>query len=251
MANAEVPAAEGSVYVFDSAEDAARAVARRFVALAREALAARGHFSVALAGGSTPQRVYELLATDEHRESVAWEQVQIFFGDERCVSSDHAASNYRMAYESLLSRVPLPPQNIHRMKGEGDPALNAELYERELRAFFKDAEWPQFDLVMLGMGDDGHTASLFPQSAALKDRTAWVVANWVEKLKSFRLTLTVPAINQAAHVIFTVTGAGKAERLAQVLRRAPGALEPLPAQLIRPRRGTLEWFVDTQAAAKF
>ncbi|MCA1555486.1 MAG: 6-phosphogluconolactonase, partial [Acidobacteria bacterium] len=151
-----------NLQIFADAGKVARAAAERFIELARESVAAHGRFSVALAGGSTPKRIYELLASDELNAQLDWSAVHIFFGDERCVPPDHADSNYRMANEALLSRVSLPEQNIHRMRGEGDAVANARLYEDELRGFFDGENWPQFDLVMLGMGDDGHTASLFP-----------------------------------------------------------------------------------------
>ncbi|MBA3240526.1 MAG: 6-phosphogluconolactonase [Acidobacteria bacterium] len=234
--------------VGDDAEGVARAVARRFAEMARACVSERGSFSVALAGGTTPKRVYELLADEELRGEVPWEGVHVFFGDERCVPPDHADSNYRMAHEALLARVPVPEKNIHRMRGEGDAVAGARLYEDELRAFFSDAEWPRLDLVMLGMGDDGHTASLFPGTTALGEQRAWVVANWVEKFETWRVTLTAPAINHARHVFFVVTGAGKAARLAEILK---GERDPsrLPSQLIEPEDGMLEWFVDRDAAA--
>ncbi len=238
-----------NIKIYDDAEAVAQAATARFVEIVKAALEEQGSFSVALAGGSTPKRIYELLASDHWRDSVRWDDVHIFFGDERCVPPDHHDSNYRMANEALLSRVPLPIANVHRMIGEGDAVANARRYEDELRSYFGDEQWPRFDLVMLGMGDDGHTASLFPGSEALKENSAWVVANWVEKFDTYRITLTAPAINHARHIMFNVTGAGKAERLPEVIR---GARQPerLPAQLIRPVEGQLEWFVDRAAAEK-
>lgn len=237
------------VQVFDDPELVAREAAGLFVRLSVEAVAVRGAFSVALSGGSTPRRVYELLASDDYCTQVNWPSVHIFFGDERTVPPEHPDSNYRMANEALLSRVRLPAENIHRMEGVGDAAANASRYESGLRAFFGDVSWPRFDLVMLGMGDDGHTASLFPGSAALAEEQGWVVANWVEKFQTWRITLTAPAINNARRVLFLVTGASKAERLREVLK---GERDPhrLPSQLIQPHDGTLEWFVDRAAAAK-
>jgi 6-phosphogluconolactonase len=237
------------VHVFDDPERVAREAAGLFIRLSIEAASARGAFSVALSGGSTPRRVYELLAEDDYRAQVSWPGVHLFFGDERTVAPDHPDSNYRMANEALLSRVPIPAENVHRIDGVGDAAAGASKYESELRAFFGDAAWPRFDLVMLGMGDDGHTASLFPGSAALGEQQAWVAANWVEKFQTWRITLTAPAINAARRVLFLVTGAGKAERLREVLK---GERDParLPSQLIRPRDGALEWFVDRAAASK-
>ena len=235
--------------IFDDADATARAAAERFAEIAGESVRARGRFSVALSGGSTPRRIYELLAGEDFAARVDWTKAHVFFGDERCVPPEDEASNYRMASETLLSRAGVPRENVHRMIGEGDAVANARLYEDELRSFFGDAAWPAFDLVMLGLGEDGHTASLFPGTSALEERGAWVAANWVEKLGSYRLTLTPPAINHAAHVMFVVTDAGKAGRLFEVLQ---GAREPrrLPAQLIRPAGGALEWYVDRAAAAK-
>ena len=238
-----------SVRVFDDPEQVAREAAGLFVRLSIEAVSERGSFSVALSGGTTPRRVYELLASDDYRTQVTWASVHVFFGDERTVAPDHPDSNFRMANEALLSRVALPARNVHRMNGVGDAAANASRYESELRAIFGDAEWPRLDLVMLGMGDDGHTASLFPGTTALAEERAWVVANWIEKFQTWRITLTAPAINAAHRVLFLVTGAGKAERLREVLK---GERDPsrLPSQLIQPRDGTLEWLVDRAAAAK-
>jgi 6-phosphogluconolactonase len=235
--------------IFDDAEETARAATARFAEIADESVRARGRFSVALSGGSTPRRIYELLAGEDFRARVDWSKAHVFFGDERCAPPEDEASNYRAAREALLSRVGVPAQNVHRMIGEGDAAANARLYEDELRSFFGDASPPAFDLVMLGLGEDGHTASLFPGTPALEERGAWVVANWVEKLGAYRLTLTAPVINRAAHVMFVVTGAGKAESLREVLE---GEREPrrLPAQLIQPVGGSLEWFIDRAAAAK-
>jgi 6-phosphogluconolactonase len=238
----------GKILVLDDASQVARAAADRFVELARAAIDERGRFSVALAGGSTPKRAYELLASDEYKDQLDWSKVHIFFGDERCVPPDDAESNYRMANEAMLSHVAIPPQNIHRMQGVGDAVAGARLYEDELRTYFNDASWPSFDLILLGMGDDGHTASLFPGSPALTEQQAWVVANWVEKFNAFRITLIAPAINHAAHVVFLITGENKAERLAEVLSGTRGP-ERLPSRLIKPVNGSLEWFVDKSASA--
>jgi 6-phosphogluconolactonase len=235
------------VEVYEDAAALARAAAERFVRIADEATQASGRFGVALAGGNTPRKVYELLSGDEYRPRVDWGRCHVFFGDERCVPPGHAESNYRMTYESLLSRVPLPAENVRRIKGEGDPPASARAYEDELRSFFGKQPWPQFDLVVLGMGDDGHTASLFPHTAALDETRRWVASNRVERLGAFRVTLTAPAINDARHVMFLVSGASKAARLAEVIK---GRFEParLPAQSVRPVAGELLWLVDEEAA---
>jgi 6-phosphogluconolactonase len=241
--------AELNLLVFDDAESLARGAAARVAELARESIGARGLFAVALSGGSTPRRVYELLAGAEFRGSIDWPNVHVFFGDERMVPPDHAESNYRMAREALLSKVDVPPENVHRIDGVGDAAANASAYESELRGLFGDVEWPRLDQVLLGMGDDGHTASLFPGTEVLKEQRLWVAPNWVEKLGAWRVTLTAPAINAARRVTFLVTGSAKAERLREVLKGGRDFAR-LPSQLIRPSDGTLEWFVDRAAAAR-
>ncbi len=237
------------IRIFETPEEVAHAAADCFTAIALGSISAEGRFSVALAGGSTPRRAYQLLATEEYRNRVDWSKVHIFFGDERTVPPTHADSNYRMAEEAMISLLPIPLHNVHRIAGRGDAVANASLYEDDLRTFFDGAPWPRLDLVLLGMGDDGHTASLFPGTDALREKEAWVVANWVEKLNTFRITLTAPAINHSANVVFVVTGTGKAERLPEVLRGAPDRLR-LPSQLIQPDAGSLVWLVDKAAAAR-
>lgn len=235
------------IRIFETAEEVAHAAADYFAATALSSISSEGRFSVALAGGSTPLRTYRLLASEEYRNRLPWSKVHIFFGDERSVPPTHADSNYRAAKEAMISLLPIPAPNIHRMLGEGDAVANASLYEGELQTFFDGAPWPRFNLVLLGMGDDGHTASLFPGTEALIEARAWVVANWVEKLKTYRITLTAPAINHAANIIFLVAGASKAQRLPEVLRGAPNPLR-LPSQLIQPLAGSLVWLVDKTAA---
>ena len=225
----------------------ALAAAHFFVALAQTATQ-QHPFSVALSGGQTPRRVYELLATDELKDQINWKWVHIFFGDERPVPHQHEASNFGMARAALLAHVPIPEANIHPIAGEGDPQLNARNYESELRSYFAGLAWPRFDLVLLGMGEDGHTASLFPGTTALEEKTAWVVANWVERLNEYRITLTVPAINAAANTLFLVTGENKATRLKEVLSGASHP-EKVPAQLIQP--DSVTWMIDAGAAQKF
>lgn len=244
MEDAKAPS---QTFIFDNAEQVARAAADRFTEIAQASIADRGRFSVALSGGSTPRLTYELLASPDYRDRIAWGSVHIFFGDERSVPPTHEESNYRMASEAMISRLPIPTENVYRMIGEDDPATAARLYEKALRSFFNDAPWPRFDLVLLGMGDDGHTASLFPHTPALTERQAWVVANPVEKFKTFRLTLTPPTINHAAHILFMVTGAAKAARLAEVMH-GPRDPERLPSQMIQTVDGSLTWLVDKASA---
>jgi 6-phosphogluconolactonase len=242
------------VEVYPDAERLAGATAEHFVSLAREAIASQGRFAVALAGGSTPRAAYALLARDTLATRLDWSRVHVFWGDERCVPPDHADSNYRMARQALLDHVPLPAENVHRMRGELEPAQAAAEYEQSLRAFFtsvsrdQTAEPPaRFDLILLGMGDDGHTASLFPGTAAIREQTRWVMAHFVEKLDAWRITLTPAAINAAANVTFVVSGSGKAQRLGQVLT-GPRQPDVLPAQIVNPDYGRLRWLVDEAAA---
>ena len=191
--------------------------------------------------------IFDRFATEQFAPRLDWSQVDLFFGDERCVPPDHPDSNYRMVHEALISKVAIPASGVHRIIGEGNPVENARLYESQLRTLFDASPWPRFNLILLGMGEDGHTASLFPGSDALKEESKWVVATRHPESGHERITLTVPVLNHAARVIFLVTGAGKAERLAQVLRgeRCP---DPLPVQLIHPDNGSLEWLVDRAAA---
>jgi 6-phosphogluconolactonase len=175
--------------------------------------------------------------------------VHVFFGDERCVPPDDPRSNYRMAHEALLDLVPLPQANVHRMRGEDDPALAASAYELDVQRLFRSVATPRFDLICLGMGDNGHTASLFPGTAALREQARWVLPQYVEVMHSWRLTLTVPLINAARHVVFLVEGAAKAETLWRVLQ-GPFESDVLPAQLIQPIDGQLHWVVDASAAAR-
>ncbi len=243
----EATGTASDIRVLESDQEVARAAANCFVDIALTSISAQGRFSVVLSGGSSPRRTYELLASEEYKNRIPWPKVHIFFGDERCVPPTDAASNYRMANEAMISLLPIPAQNAHRMAGEGDAVANASLYQSELQTFFDQSEWPRFDLVLLGMGDDGHTASLFPGTPALNETEAWVLANWVEKLNAYRITLTPPALNHAANVVFLVTGAGKSKSLHQVLRGAPDP-QKLPAQLIQPVDGSLLWLIDKAAA---
>ena len=191
---------------------------RNFIVWRKPRIKERGRFSVALSGGNTPRAVFSLLA-DEHKE-LPWDRIHVFFGDERHVPPDHPDSNFRMASESLLSKVPIPEENVHRIHAELEPEDAAKDYDEQLAEFFQliNDDWPRFDLIFLGLGDDGHTASLFPGSSALSDLSSRVAANWVEKLQTFRITLTFPVLNHAADVIFLVSGESKAQILSAVLR---------------------------------
>jgi len=231
--------------VYPDAASLARAAAEHCVTLAAEAIAARGRFAIALSGGSTPRATYALLATEEFDARVDWSRVHVFWGDERCVPPDHPDSNYRMARQALLDKTSIPTENVHRIRGELPPDQAATAYQAELEAVL--GAGGRFDLILLGMGEDGHTASLFPGTAALHEQTRWVVAHYVDKLSAWRVTLTPVAINAAAHVTFLISGAGKAERLQEVLD-GPHQPDVLPAQIVRPTDGRLLWLADAAAA---
>ncbi len=241
------------VVVVDSPEAVARAAAGRAVACARAAVAARGRFSVALSGGSTPRALFRLLAEAPLRSEIAWARLDVFWGDERCVPPTHPDSNYRMAKEALLDHVPIPPDRIHRIAADTDDhAAAAMTYEAELARVLGGTPGgtpPVFDLLLLGMGADGHTASLFPGTPALAEHRRWVVANRVEKLGADRITLTWPILNRAADVLFLVAGADKAAALREVLE-GPRDVARLPSQGIRPEAGRLVWLLDRAAAAQ-
>jgi 6-phosphogluconolactonase len=208
------------------------------------AIAARGNFSIALAGGNTPKALYQLLATSSYASHIDWKNWHIYFGDERCVPPAHPDSNFRMANEALLSHVSIPPDNVHRMKGEIEPQRAATEYGEMLKQNFGDGG---LDLVLLGMGDDGHTASLFPNTTALAEKRHRCVANRVEKLGVWRITLSAPFINQSRQVVVMVSGAGKAQRLEQVLQ-GPLDSQNLPIQMIQPATGQILWIMDAPAA---
>lgn len=235
------------IQVFADAEVLSLAAAERVVASATAAIAQRGAFHLVLAGGSTPKRLYEQLATPEFRRRVDWSRVQVYFGDERSVPPDHPDSNFRMANTALLQPLALDPSQVHRMQGEHqDLEQAARDYARIVQQRVpQQNQWPAFDLVLLGMGDDGHTASLFPQTTALKERDRLVAPVYVDKLNTWRLTLTYPAINHAHQVLFLIAGSGKAQRLAEVLTSQP---VDYPVKHVQPR-GDLLWYLDEAAAA--
>lgn len=236
------------VVVMPDAPALAREAAGRLLAQARAAVESRGRFSVALSGGSTPVGTYRLLAEEPYCSQIPWDGVHLFWGDERCVPPDEHGSNYRLAWQALISRVPLPPDNVHRIQGELAPEEAARAYRREMEDFFC-GPLPRFDLVLLGLGSDGHTASLFPGSEALDARTEMAVAAEAEYegRPAQRVTLTLPAINAARQALFLVTGPAKAEIVAQVLGSREGSL---PAERVCPTAGQLIWLLDEDAAAQ-
>lgn len=235
-------------------EAVSRAAADELQRLAAVAIAARGRFRLALSGGSTPKRLYQLLAGPPWRSAIDWEGLEVFFGDERAVPPEDAESNYRMAYQAMLGPLSLPSSRVHRMEAERPNLDTAALaYEATMaRVFGLPAgiaeEPPRFDLVLLGLGKDGHTASLFPHTAALRETKRWCVPNWVPQHDAHRMTLTYPVLNHAREVIFLVTGEDKAEPLSEVLEGPPDP-ERLPSQRIRPVAGKLLFLADVAAAA--
>ncbi len=237
--------------VCSDAEELSRRTAERFVRLARESIGASGRFTVALSGGSTPKALYSLLAGETFLPLVPWSGVYFFWGDERCVPPDHSESNYGMARVTMLAKAPVPKENVYRVPTEkGDAQSVAAEYERILRTFFgfNEGQQPRFDLILLGMGEDGHTASLFPGTAALEE-TGTVTANDIQKLGTHRITLTIPAINQAAHIVFLVSGSSKASVLKEVLEGQDQQTR-LPSQSIQPVEGKLLFLVDRAAASE-
>ncbi|MGE5612579.1 MAG: 6-phosphogluconolactonase [Bacillota bacterium] len=232
------------IRVFPTPETVARAVVDHIVESAATAIGEQGNFSIGLSGGKTPKPIYELLTDEPYLGRIEWPKVEIFFCDERCVPPEHADSNFRLIRETLLDYVDIPPANIHRMRGEIDPEAAAAEYGRMLKEKFGEGG---LDLALLGMGEDGHTASLFPGSSALEEAEHRCVATFVEKLNAWRLTLTVPFLNRSREVLIPVTGVNKAARVQEVLEGLDDA-EPLPVQLINPDSDQLLWFLDAGAA---
>jgi 6-phosphogluconolactonase len=238
----------GELSVYGSADQLARATAELFVKVASESISTRGRFRVVLSGGSTPRRIYRVLSTSMFSDRVDWNRTDIFWGDERYVSADDSDSNYRMTADALLRHVPVPASNIHRVPTEiSPPAAAASAYEEEIRQCCRDsASVPQFDLIYLGLGTNGHTASLFPHSPALREQSHLVVADFVAEVNGWRITMSAPLLSRGRTVVFLVQGQEKAQVLREVLL-GPSDPERLPAQLIAPE-GKLLWMVDEAAA---
>jgi len=227
-----------------------RKTAQLLVQLTGQAIVTNRRATLALSGGSTPKSLYELLATAEWRERIEWANLHLFLGDERYVPPDHPDSNFGMASKAMISKVPIPPQNVHRVLTElPSPEEAATNYERVLREAFATNKTPQFDFILLGLGENGHTASLFPHTTVLKDNAHIFASVWVEEVKAYRLTLTAQVINFAKNIVFMISGASKAGVLKAILH-GPYEPERLPAQLIKPVSGSLLWIVDQAAAAE-
>jgi 6-phosphogluconolactonase len=236
------------IHVYPDLESLSQAAATLLVERANLAVAARGRFSVALSGGTTPRRTYELLAAPPFKDQAPWHRMHIFWGDERCVPLDDPRSNALMAKEAWLDHVPIPPSQLHPLNCSQAPAEAARQYEAHLRQFFAGRP-PRLDLVLLGLGDNGHTASLFPGTPVLKETERWAAEVYVAEQDFYRVTLTAPLINQAALVAFLVAGEAKAGVLWEILH-GPRDPERLPAQLIQPHSGELLWLIDLKAAAR-
>jgi len=238
---------EAEFVIVPDSDAVAYEAAQRLAVLARESVESRGHLSVALSGGSTPGALYRLLTEEPYRSQIPWEKVHLFWADERCVPPDDPGSNYWSANETLIAHVPIPPGNIHRVRGELEPKAAARAYDQGLRRFFGGPQ-PRFDLVLLGLGSDGHIASLFPNSAALEqtERLAVATTAFYDNRPAQRVTLTLPALNAARHVLFLVTGPEKAEGVQAVLADEE---ERLPARRVRPVSGQVTWLLDVAAAA--
>jgi 6-phosphogluconolactonase len=234
---------------FPTPEALADAVARHVITIAADAISTGRRFTLALSGGATPRAAYQRLATDDLARQVEWSLIHVLWGDERCVPPDDPRSNYRMAKEALLDRVPIPPEHIHRIRGEDEPREAAADYEDELRSLMTRRDDEGLDLVLLGLGEDGHTASLFPGQPAVHEAEYWVMAVPAPTGDMWRITLTPAVLDLAKNVTFVVSGASKAGRLAEVLE-GPFNPDLLPAQAIRPIHGRLTWMVDAAAAGE-
>jgi 6-phosphogluconolactonase len=235
----------GELHVYPDPEALARATADHFLRIGCDAITERGNFRVALAGGNTPKAAYELLAREPRASEISWSEVFIYFGDERCVPPTDERSNFHMAQRAFLNAVPIPPANVHRMAGEIDPGIAANEYASLIRSDLREP--PHFDLVMLGLGPDGHTASLFPGSPPDLDDASLVRAVYAESQGMWRITITPLVINSARNVLFGIEGNDKAEILAKVYE-GPRDPAKYPAQVVRPKSGNLVWLVDEAAA---
>ncbi|HEY9719524.1 MAG TPA: 6-phosphogluconolactonase [Trichormus sp.] len=240
---------ETTINVSENADELVHNLANRFCELAREAIAARNNFAVALSGGSTPKALYETLATPEYRGQIDWTKVLLFLGDERCVPHSSSDSNFNMVTQALLSKLEIPDSHVFSTEGQDkDPEAAAKHYEERIRrAFGSHSDVPKFDLILLGLGPDGHTASLFPDSAALKEKQKLFVANFAPKMQAWRMTITFPVINNGLNVYFLVSGESKAAIVADIFTSQS---KKYPAQFVQPEGGKLEWWMDQPAAAR-
>jgi 6-phosphogluconolactonase len=237
------------IQVVSDLEAMSHKAAEMFVNSSRTCMASQGKFSVAISGGSTPRRLYTLLGSNPYREEVNWLLVHFFWVDERCVPKEHEESNFKAAFDTLLSKISIPDENIHRIMGEGAPDKAARDYEEEVRKSFGMSGLPMFDLVILGMGEDGHTASLFPGSSLLKERIRLAAPVYLERPNRNRITLTLPVLNNATQILFLIAGHSKADVVYEILGNERKK-ERYPAGLIRPVHGAMTWLIDQEAAKK-
>jgi 6-phosphogluconolactonase len=237
------------ILVFPTLEDLSRKAAEIFVDISRACIISKGKFTVAVSGGSTPRRLYALLGSDSYREKIDWSHVYFFWVDERCVPKEHGDSNYGLVFKILLSKLAMPDENIRRMKGEMEPEKAARAYEEDLRTFFGKSALPAFDLILLGIGKDGHTASLFPDSETLGETDRLVVPVFIEKQQKQRITLTLPVLNNGSQVIILASGSAKADIIQELLGRKDRAMQ-YPSCLVQPIRDNVLWLIDEEAAKK-
>jgi 6-phosphogluconolactonase len=235
------------VRIFPDGQALSHAAADLFRALADTAVTERGRYTVALSGGSTPKELYTILGNKPYADRIDWDRVHLFWADERCVPPDHGDSNYRLAQELLISRVPIPGENVHRIRGEEGAEQAAAAYERDLKSHFGDVEFPAMDLVLLGAGEDGHTASLFPGSLQAMENNRLAAPVFLGTQKRDRVTLTLPVLNHARQVLFLASGQSKQRMIKSILQE--GNPDRLPAGLVRPAAGICTWFLDEDAAA--
>ena len=235
------------LHVFSDPEALSNGAAEFITTLSRKVIASTGNFSIALSGGTTPQRLYTLLGSPLYHEKIDWKQVHIFWADERCVPKDHPESNYKLAFDSFLAHVSISKENIHRIKGEDDPDKAARDYEHDIRLLLGATSLPAFDLIILGAGGDGHTASLFPASAALRERERLAVPVYLEAPNLNRVTLTLPVLNHAVQVLFLVSGKSKKTVVQTIVEH--GNPQQYPAGLVHPQQGDSIWFIDYDAAS--
>jgi len=240
---------ERNVQILSDLEAISREAATLFVNVSRNSIAARKKFAAAISGGSTPRRLYTLLGSFPYRDQVDWYKVHFFWADERCVPKEDETSNFKNAFDRLLSKVPIPDGQIHRIKGEEDPEKAARDYETDIREFFGVSGLPVFDLILLGMGEDGHTASLFPGSKSLEETARLVVPVYTEKPNQNRVTLTLAVLNNAAQLLFLVAGSSKTTVLSEILSDGEKKRE-FPAGRIRPVQGKVTWLIDREAAGR-
>ena len=249
----ETPLTEGcqpEVRILPDLETLSREAATLFLRLSRRCVPSKGRFDVALSGGSTPGRFYRLLGEAPSREQVDWSHVHFYWADERCVQKEDEASNFKLAFDAFLSKVPVPEENLHRIRGEKGPVEGAEEYEKEIRAFFGGKGYPVFDLIILGVGEDGHTASLFPCSESLQETAKLVVPVYPGRPGPDRITLSLPVLNHGDQVLFLVSGRSKAAVVREILGGG-GKQKTYPAGLIRPVHGRITWLIDRDAASQF